>query len=172
MDDVPVPRAARAVRCDREQLASASGSPEPFDESMLADLPEPARRWLRHAIAPGAPLWQSVVLTMSGEIRLGSWRSFTAHQVLAPPHGFVWAATTRIFGLPVRGFDRYSSGSGQMNWRLGGLTPVMTATGPDVTRSAARRLAGEMARADQLPRCRLDSRIRRGPCRGHLVYRR
>ena len=34
-----------------------------------------------------------------------------------------------------------------MDWRLGGLVPVMTATGSDVTRSAAGRLAGEMALA-------------------------
>jgi len=58
-----------------------------------------------------------------------------------------WAATARFLGLPVTGFDRYSSGSGQMDWRLGGLVPVMTATGPDVTRSAAGRLAGETALA-------------------------
>jgi hypothetical protein len=114
---------------------------------MLTDLPEPARRWLTHAIAPGTPLWGSVVLTMRGEIRLGSWRPFTARQVLAPPRGFIWAATARFLGLPVTGFDRYSSGSGQMDWRLGGLVPVMTATGPDVTRSAAGRLAGETALA-------------------------
>jgi hypothetical protein len=82
---------------------------------------------------------------MRGEIRLGSWRPFTARQVLAPPLGFIWAAKARFFGLPVVGFDRLSSGSGQMRWRLGGLIPVLSAAGPDVTRSAAGRLAGEMA---------------------------
>jgi hypothetical protein len=112
---------------------------------MVDPLPEAARRWLRHAIAPGTPLWGSVVLTMRGEIRLGGWRPFTARQVLSPPRGFIWAATARVLGLPVTGFDRYSSGSGQMDWRLVGLVPVMTASGPDVTCSAAGRLAGEMA---------------------------
>ncbi len=43
------------------------------------------------------------------------------------------------------GLDRLSSGSGQVHRRLGGLIPVMSATGPDVTRSAAGRLAGETA---------------------------
>jgi hypothetical protein len=141
----PVPWAARSVRQEWDRLASASGRPEAFDVSLVSGLPEPARRWLTHAIAPGTPLWPSVVLAMRGEIRLGTWRPFTATQVLAPPRGFVWAATARFLGLPVVGFDRYSSGSGQMDWRLGGLIPVMTATGPDVTRSAAGRLAGETA---------------------------
>jgi hypothetical protein len=142
-----VPRSARRVRGEWELLASTDRRPEPFAAAMVADLPGAAGRWLLHAIAPGTPLWPSVVLTMQGEIRLGSWRRFTATQVLAPPRGFLWAATARVAGLPVTGFDRYSSGTGQMDWRLGGLVPVMTATGPDVTRSAAGRLAGEMALA-------------------------
>jgi hypothetical protein len=133
------------MRRDWDLLCSGTDRPEAFDPSMVADLPEPARRWLTHAIAPGIPLWQSVELSMRGQIRIGAWRPFTARQVLAPPRGFIWAAHARFFGLPVVGFDRLSSGSGQMRWRLGGLIPVMSATGPDVTRSAAGRLAGEMA---------------------------
>ncbi len=147
MTTPPVPRAAHSVRRDWELLADPGQPLEPFDVAMVADLPEAARRWLTHAISPGTLLWPAVVLTMHGEIRLGAWRPFTATQVLAPPRGFIWAATARFLGLPVIGFDRYSSGSGQMNWRLGGLVPVMTATGADVTRSAAGRLAGEMALA-------------------------
>jgi hypothetical protein len=135
------------VRQDWEALAAGAGTAEPFDPAAVAGLPAAARRWLTHAIAPGTPLAPSVVLTMRGEIRLGAWRRFTATQVLAPPRGFVWAATARVLGLPVTGFDRYSRGSGQMDWRLAGLVPVMRASGADVTRSAAGRLAGEMALA-------------------------
>ncbi len=145
MTDSSVPRAARSVRREWELLSRSTPSRETFDPSMLADLPEPARRWLTHAIAPGTPLWQTAELSMRGQIRLGAWRPFTARQVLAPPRGFIWAATARFIGIPVIGFDRLSSGSGQMRWRLGGLVPVMSASGPDVTRSAAGRLAGEMA---------------------------
>jgi len=140
-----VPRAARSVRREWDLLCSSTDHPTAFEPSMVAGLPEPARRWLTHAIAPGTPLWQTVQLSMRGQIRLGAWRPFTARQVLAPPRGFIWAATARFLGIPVVGFDRYSSGSGQMRWRLGGVIPVMTATGADVTRSAAGRLAGEMA---------------------------
>jgi hypothetical protein len=90
------PRAARSVRHEWELLCSNTDQPKAFDASMVAELPEPARRWLTHAIAPGTPLWQSVELTMRGEIRLGSWRPFTARQVLAPPRGFIWAATALV----------------------------------------------------------------------------
>ncbi|MGY1821152.1 DUF6544 family protein [Geodermatophilus sp. SYSU D00079] len=138
------PWAARSVGREWDLLSSSSDEVGTFEPSMVAGLPEPARRWLTHAISPGTPLWQSVELAMRGQIRLGAWRPFTARQVLAPPRGFIWAATARLLGIPVTGFDRLSSGSGQMRWRLGGLIPVMSATGADVTRSAAGRLAGEM----------------------------
>jgi hypothetical protein len=110
---------------------------------MVAGLPEPTQRWLTHAIRAGTPLARSVELRMHGQIRLGTWRPFTATQVLAPPEGFIWAATARVFGLPVSGYDMFSSGTGQMRWRLLGLLPVLTADGPDVTASAAGRLVAE-----------------------------
>ena len=116
-----------------------------FDPAMTTGLPEPARRWLCHAIAPGTPLGGSVELTMHGRIRLGRWRPFTARQVLSPPGGYTWAATARLAGLPVTGYDRLSSGAGEMRWRLLRLFPVLTAAGPDITRSACGRMAGEIA---------------------------
>jgi hypothetical protein len=81
---------------------------------------------------------------MRGQIRLGRWRPSTAAQVLAPPGGYIWAATARLARLPVTGYDRLSSGTGEMRWRLLRLIPVMTAAGPDITRSAYGRLAGEI----------------------------
>jgi hypothetical protein len=137
------PAAARSLRAEWARLAGGERHAGTFAPDSVDDLPEPARRWLTHAIAPGTPLWTSAQLRMRGTIKLGAWRPFTARQVLSPPHGFIWAATARIAGLPVTGFDRYSSGTGQMRWRLLGLLPVMTAAGPDVTHSAAGRLAGE-----------------------------
>jgi hypothetical protein len=116
-----------------------------FDPVMTTGLPEPAHRWLGHAIAPGTPLWSSVELTMHGRIKLGRWRPFTARQVLSPPGGYTWAATARLAGLPVTGYDRLSSGAGEMRWRLLRLIPVLTVAGPDITRSACGRMAGEIA---------------------------
>jgi hypothetical protein len=134
----------RDVRADWLLLASPTQELKVFDPSSLAQLPEPARRWLCHAIVPGTPLARTAEIWMHGPIRLGDWRPFTAVQRLTPREGFVWAATARLLGLPVVGFDRYTRGSGQMRWRLRNLLPVMRADGPDITRSAAERHAGEL----------------------------
>ncbi len=48
-------------------------------------------------------------------------------------------------GLTISGFDRLVDGEGEMRWKLLGLVPVMVASGPDITRSAAGRLATESA---------------------------
>jgi hypothetical protein len=124
---------------------TAATAAETFDPAMTLGLPEPARRWLTHAIEPGMPLWGRAELTMRGQIKLGRWRPFSARQVLAPPDGYLWAATARLAGLPVTGYDRLSSGAGEMRWRLLRLIPVLNADGPDVTRSAYGRLASEIA---------------------------
>lgn len=134
----------RAVRGDWDDLARSTGDPEPLEPGALDDLPPPVARWLRHAIAPGTPLRRSVQLTMHGQIRVGRWQPFSAVQVLAPPSGFVWAATAGRWPLRIRGFDRYSHATGEMRWRLFGAVPVMSAAGDDVARSAAGRLAGEL----------------------------
>lgn len=131
LDDVPGPRL---------------GEPVPlFPTADVDGLPEATRRWLRHAIAEGTPLHRAATLTMHGHIRIGSWRPFTARQVIVPGAAFVWHARTAILGLPVRGFDRYVAGVGEMRWRLAGVVPVMSAQDDDVSRSAAGRLAGEGA---------------------------
>ena len=57
---------------------------------MIDHLPEPARRWLLHSIAPGTGLARAARLSMRGTIRIGAWRPFTAHQVIRPDTGFVW----------------------------------------------------------------------------------
>ena len=125
-------------------LLPADGVPaELFEPQMTRELPEPARRWLAHAIDPGTPMWRAAIITMRGEIRLGRWRRFTARQIIHPGEGFIWAGTTRFFGIPVSGFDRYSTGIGQLRWRVLGTVAIVDSTGPDVTRSTAGRLAAE-----------------------------
>ncbi len=127
----------------KERLTETARTPSQFTLEGIAPLPEPVRRWLTHSIAIGASLADSVELSMRGKIRLGRWRGFSAEEILTPPYGFIWAAATRLLGVPVTGFDRYLDGAGQMRWRLGGLIPVMSGAGPDITRSAIGRLAAE-----------------------------
>lgn len=115
-----------------------------FDPRVVDGLPVAAARYLLHALAPGAPLANAVHLRMRGDIKLdGRWWPFAAEQVVHWERGFVWKAKARVRGLPVVGFDRLLDGEAEMRWKLLGLFPVMTASGPDVARSAAGRMAGE-----------------------------
>jgi hypothetical protein len=115
----------------------------PFAQERLAPLPEAARRYLTHAIAPETPLASAVRLRMHGDIKLKGWCPFEAEQVICPAHGLLWQATVWWHGLPLYGYDRLGNGQGAMLWKLLGLVPVMKAAGSDITRSAAGRLLGE-----------------------------
>jgi hypothetical protein len=140
-----VPRGLTEVAAhDWAVLGLPAADPVPCPPGATAGLPEPVRRWLDHAVADGTPLARAVELRMHGEIFLGRWSPFTAVQRLSVTGGFVWAATARLLGLPIRGFDRWTSGAGEMRWRLFGRVPMISATGADVTRSAAGRHAGEL----------------------------
>jgi len=114
--------------------------PGRFDPAELEGLPEPVRRHLLQAIAPGTPLHTSARLSMRGRIKVGRWLPFRARQVLSPHHGFVWSA--RAAGL-LAGTDRYADGAGVMTWKLAGLVTVAAGEGPDISRSAAGRAGAE-----------------------------
>ena len=123
----------------RRQLARPP-APAVFTEAELDGLPQAVRRHLQAEIALGTPLATSARLGMRGQLKLGRWLPFWAEQVLAPHHGFYWAA--RVAGL-ISGFDRYLDGQGELRWKLLGVVPVTQTEGPDVARSAVGRAAGE-----------------------------
>lgn len=123
---------------ERRLVRPAEGA---FAEWELDGLPEPVQHMFRAAIAPGTPLAQSARLTMNGRIKLKKWTPFSGTEVIAPHAGFVW----RVRAGAISGYDRYVDGEGEMRWKLLGLIPVMRAAGPDVSRSAAGRVAGEAA---------------------------
>jgi hypothetical protein len=123
--------------------ASVSPRERVFRPDQLPGLPDAAWRYLRHAIAPAAPLASAVRLRMRGEIKLRRWLPFTAEQVIHWGQGMIWNATVRMNGMPIHGFDRLVNGEGAMRWKLLGMIPVMTASGPDITRSAAGRVMAE-----------------------------
>lgn len=125
---------------DLEGRLLRPASPERFGPAELDGLPEPVRRHLAQAIAPGTPLATAARLRMRGAIKVGRWLPFRARQVLSPHHGFVW--TARAAGL-IAGGDRYLEGAGAMEWKLAGLVTVAAGGGPDVSRSAAGRAGAE-----------------------------
>jgi hypothetical protein len=134
-----------------------------------AGLPPAARRWLDRVVRPGAEWLLHAELDMHGEILVGRWRPFRARQALDPGEAFTWAATAGRGPLAIRGRDRYAGGEGEMRWRVLGI-PVMRADGPDVSRSAAGRLAAETVLS---PAGALGPRVRwsAGADDGHAVMR-
>ena len=114
-----------------------------FDPADVAHLPAAAQAYLAHAIARGTPLASAVRLRMHGIIKVGRWRHFSAEQVLVGRRATIWRASVRMQGLRVRGYDQLLDGRGSMQWRLLGVIPLIRASGPDVTRSAAGRVAAE-----------------------------
>ncbi len=124
---------------------AAEGDGARFEPSMLEGVPGPGRRYLTRAIPEGSPLAASVEFAMRGQIRTRPEANplpLTAVQRLSAD-GLVWRARAGRGPLVIVGFDRYFEGVGEMRWWLAGLVPVATASGRDVTRSAAGRAVGE-----------------------------
>jgi hypothetical protein len=100
------PRAARHIRHEWAVLSSPPTPVKVFDSDRTAKLPERVRKWLHHSIRQPTPLATTAWLQMRGHIRLGAWRPLAAAQVLVPGVGFIWAATAKIAGMPVLGYDK------------------------------------------------------------------
>ena len=130
-------RSAQLQRLHDTLVAEPCGR---FDHHETDDLPAPVQRYFQAAVSQGSPLLRTVRITMTGHIKIGRWIPFRAEETLTPHRGFVWAA--RAGGI-ITGSDRYIDGDGAMDWSILGLLPVMRATGPDVSRSAAERAAAE-----------------------------
>ncbi|WP_112323412.1 DUF6544 family protein [Oceanibium sediminis] len=135
----------RADRAEWERLTALQPKDPPlFTAQMVADLPEPARRYFTYAISPGTPLLPVADIGMTGQFSLGTkddprYQPMEARQLLAAPEGFVWAMNT-TGGMPVAGSD-----SGRWTrFRIFGLVPVARAGGDvDHARSAFGRFVSE-----------------------------
>lgn len=135
----------RADRVEWDRLAALQpDDPQFFNKEMVAELPEPARRYFSYSIRPGTPLLPVVEIEMTGQFSLGTklnprYQPMEARQILAAPEGFVWAMKT-TGGMPVAGSD-----SGLWTrFRIFGLIPVARAGGdPDHARSAFGRYVSE-----------------------------
>jgi hypothetical protein len=113
------------------------------DAADLTSLPHLAALFLRHAVAAGTPTPRQVHLKMHGTIKVGTWLPFTADQVIERDRGFRW--TARIAGGLIRGSDSFDGEAGRTRFQLGGIIPIVSADGPDVTRSALGRFLAEQA---------------------------
>ena len=123
-----------------EDLWSATQERPRSTHHKLEQLPDPARRYLRHALTLGAPQPRAVRLRMHGEIRLGArWDRFEGEQVIRAGRGFVWRASIRMRGMRVSGSDRWIDGAGLLSWKLFGLVRLARADGPDGRRREPER---------------------------------
>lgn len=137
----------RADRIEWSRLAALQPAfPESFTAEMVAQLPEPARRYFTFAILPGTPLWRVAEIEMRGRLGLGDradprYQPMQARQILAAPEGLIWLLRTGG-SMPV-------SGSDSARWtrfRLVGLVPIARAGGSaDFARSAFGRVVAEAA---------------------------
>jgi hypothetical protein len=129
----------------------AGGGRDRFDPSMVSQLPEPARRYFSYVIEPGARLASTAVITMEGELSLGSkqkpnYQPMRARQLLSLPGGLVWRVQMGTGMLRGAGSDGMI---GQRSWTrfwLLNLIPVARAGGnPDHLRSSFGRVVAEAA---------------------------
>ena len=117
-----------------------------FTKDMVADLDEPVRRYLLHAIAPGTSLAGYVQLTMKGQFRLkpdAEWLPMRASQIISTAPGFIWQAKVGKGLMNFSGADYYYCDRGRTKFSLWSFIPLVDAQSKDVNRSAAGRLAAE-----------------------------
>ncbi len=116
-------------RADRAEMARLIAlqpkSPRVFDPAMVADLPDPARRYFEYTILRGTPLFTVADIEMTGQFSLGTkeapnYMAMTARQVLAAPNGFVWKMSGGKGVMRMSGSD---SASWTRFW-IAGLAPV------------------------------------------------
>ena len=96
-------------------------SPESTDyvsERLLTKLPGDIQLFIRHAVSSDTRISKAVWLRMHGEIRLKNWLPFVAEQVISWERGMIWAATVKMYGIPVKGSDRVIDGEGMLKWKL------------------------------------------------------
>lgn len=127
--------------------------PVAIGDALTADLPEPVRRYLRHAVRAGPNLTAGVRLGMTGKIKIGRWLPFVAVQD-CDGRSFEWRAQVGLGPFkPLEVVDRYATGEGSVTGRLLGRFELFHHADQDVGRSAAGRAALEavFAPASLLP---------------------
>ena len=140
---------ARAERDLWRQLVATQPSQAlRFDESMVAGLPDAARRYFCYSIRAGTRLCTVGEICMHGEFSLGdknapNYMPMSAEQILAAPHGFIWKMHAGKW-LSIAGSDAAGNGTSWSRFWLAGILPVARAGGgPDHARAAFGRYVAE-----------------------------
>jgi hypothetical protein len=131
----------------RETLLQANVGDERFVAGSVGGLPDPAARYLRHALAPDAPLARSVDVRMSGTMRVAAdeWVPFEARQRICPERGFIWEARVAVLRrLSVEGADWLFGDEAGIEYALEDWWPVVGRRGQETARSALGRLLVEL----------------------------
>lgn len=133
-------RAARQIERRLDDLRGVRASP-PDD---VSSLPEPAQRYLSHALGESPGTAPGVRLTMHGSVLQGERRlPLSAREVLVPPHGFVWRARAHLGPVVVSVRDFYLERESRVDVHLLGVVAMGGEHGPDTAASSRGRLAGE-----------------------------
>ena len=129
--------------------AASPDLPLTYAPDMIADEPEPVRRFFNHAIAPGTPLHTAVELRLEGQFNMGTkdtphFRRMFAKQMISYPFGFVWEVVLRTDETWISGSDGAFQGDSWSRFWLMGLLPVARVGGTaDHYQSSFGRYAAE-----------------------------
>ena len=122
---------------------------EVVTSDMLADLPQPVRRYLEFSGVLGKSIVRTVTVRQTGRIRIApdkAWMHFRAtEQYSVDPPSFVWNAVARYGPLPLLTVrDSYVEGKGGVLVKFAGLFPLVNARGQQVDYSSAVRFLSEV----------------------------
>lgn len=115
-----------------------------YSPDIVANLPEPARRFFNYTIAPGTPIRRVAEIHMKGDLSLGTkgkpdYRPMAAKQLSVAPYGFVWS----LKWGGVSGSDGFLSGKSWTRFWLFNIVPVVHASGEDHRRSSFGRMVAD-----------------------------
>lgn len=130
---------------------TARGARDGFEPSMISQLPEPARRYFGYVIEPGARIVSTAVITMDGELSLGTkqkpnYQPMHARQVLSLPDGLLWRVQMGKGVLQGAGSDGMIGDRSWTRFSLLNVIPVARAgNNSDHLRSSFGRVVAEAA---------------------------
>lgn len=141
-------RRRRRIRRLRDVLLQVNATGERFDPGTLDDIPPPAARYLRHALAPDALLARTADLHVVGRLRVGSkgdWVPFEGRERISAERGFLWqgrlAALRRLW---VEGAEWLVGDDAGAEYAAAGWLPVVNEHHESLARSSAGRLLTDL----------------------------